>query len=497
MNGSDELVARCMALSSSLLMAFPTKSPMTPYLPNVLHVLLQAHALPPDLVPSLSFVASVIQQLSQGQYVDPSAIHSSLYQLQVPPLSAFVLPPPAPYGLYRSPYPPAPFGYFYPAPPPQLQRHSPSSSIDSNNNSSELSPPLPASEPDHLAFSSLGLHPLDALQRHSPSSSIDSNNNSSELSPPLPASEPDHLAFSSLGLHPLDAVETDAPTFEPQGSPVLSENDQELSLSAKPAPSFGMICSPRHRVDTAPRHDDDAADDVEFTFAKDMLLHDFGEAPRVYVPQENNDANEDEDDGTAFHALQFDPFLAHLTTDEPTQKEPQSPSTSSERSGNDSDQDDDDNDKLEGEKDHGDDASASPTATEDSVDEVVVKRGYLYDAPTPQEIQKQSIQIHAPTELRCDMTADDVRAATTSWVDRMQADGHAFDEKAVTKFLELATADPFRAVGITVSFELRKESIQNKSAWLSRACFNCQRKYHPPTGRGRRHRGQKATKASR
>ncbi|EQC34949.1 hypothetical protein SDRG_07747 [Saprolegnia diclina VS20] len=452
MNVSDELVARCMALSSSLLMAFPTKSPMTPYLPNVLHVLLQAHALPPDLVPSLSFVASVIQQLSQGQYVDPSAIHSSLYQLQVPPLSAFVLPP---YGLYRSPYP---FGYFYPAPPPQLSHPAPSMEGNNNYNSAhELPPPLPAS-----------------------------------------SSEPDHLAFSSLGLHPLDAIETDAPatTFEPQGSPVLSENDQELSLSAKPAPSFGMICSPRHRVDPTPRHEDEVPDDVEFSFAKDMLLQDFGDAPRVYVPQENNRANDDDDDddGTTFHALQFDPFLTRLTTDEPAPKEPQSPSTSSERSVNDSDHDDNESDAHEVEKD---DASASPTATEDSADDVVVKRGYLYDAPTPQEIQKQSIQIHASSEMQTNMTADDVRAATISWVDRMQAEGHAFDEKAVTKFLELAAADPFRAVGITVSFELRKESILNKSAWLSRACFNCQRKYHPPTGRSRRHRGPKATKASR
>ncbi|RHY27712.1 hypothetical protein DYB32_006591 [Aphanomyces invadans] len=129
---------------------------------------------------------------------------------------------------------------------------------------------------------------------------------------------------------------------------------------------------------------------------------------------------------------------------------------------------------------------------------VQLKRRYLYDAPTPLEIQKQSVQIHmqTTTDRQQDRaatapsatssttslpSAEDVVAVTTTWISRMHGQGHCFDDKARQKFQELVAVDPFRAVGITVSFDIRKDTIQNKSAWLARACFNCQRKHHPST----------------
>ncbi|RHY42750.1 hypothetical protein DYB30_009921 [Aphanomyces astaci] len=159
-------------------------------------------------------------------------------------------------------------------------------------------------------------------------------------------------------------------------------------------------------------------------------------------------------------------------------------------------------------------ASATKLSTKGDAEVHVVqtKRRYLYDAPTALEIQNQSVQIHMHTTSNNHndaaskppprttatttnpratttksinkeplATTEDVVAAMTTWISRMHAQGHRFDDKARQKFQELAAVDPYRAVGITVSFDLRNHTIQNKSAWLARACFNCQRKHHPST----------------
>ncbi|OQR80982.1 hypothetical protein ACHHYP_16886 [Achlya hypogyna] len=439
MNPSDEVAAKCMALASSLLMAFPLghKQPADRhYLPSVVHALVQTQMLPLDLMPPLSFVASVIQQLSQAQYVDISVLHSCLYQLQIPPLSSFLG---ARFPVYGAQYPPMLFApqmhnFYYPSPPqPQQFRHP---------MSSNQAPPTPAA-----------------------------------------STEADHLEFSSLGLTMHGGPDGGADPHERKGSPVLSENDQELSLGSKHMPSFGMICSPRHRLERqeAPPETDEC---VDFGFAKDILLNDFEPLPTstaTYSAQDNDGNDGQVDD--PFHRRLIQPFLDSLHED--GHKKSPTPSTSSEHSCDESDGDSSDNGG----------ADQDPISMEATVPLSPPKRRYLYDAPTPLEIQKQSLQIHIGAGG--DVNTDELRAATTSWVARMHEQGHFFDEKAALKFHELATADPLRAVGITVSFDLRKDTIQNKSAWLSRACFNCQRKVNPPIKHSRSRSGRgKATKTT-
>ncbi|OQS07821.1 hypothetical protein THRCLA_00186 [Thraustotheca clavata] len=409
MNEREQVLAKGIRLSGALLRSFPVlpAEQHSGYLPDLVFKLLQLQVLPLELVAPLRYVVSVIQQLTQGQYVDTSVLNSCLYQLQVPPLISFLgdayggL-----YGMYTNQYPIMSYTH----------------------------PPMP------------NYYYLPPVQIH--------------LNPPMYSQPIDSMAYTTT-IPPtttLNTISNDVPiAFNPPKSPVLSENDQELSFSSKSATSFGMICSPRHRTEaigTPPE-----TEQVLYKFSNELLLDDFDHNFGSSTFTHKNDG---------IHRLHFE----NLLRNDPPQSTSSSsePSTSSEANS--------DNEVASS-------TSSSPHSIKNKDEPAITttttppKRRYLYDAPTPLEIQKQSLQIHVQNEAISDINPDELRRATVTWIDNMKEQGHTFDEKAALKFHELIATDPYRAVGITVSFDLRKDTIQNKSAWLSRACFNCQRKIHP------------------
>ncbi|RHZ31810.1 hypothetical protein DYB37_009752 [Aphanomyces astaci] len=118
-----------------------------------------------------------------------------------------------------------------------------------------------------------------------------------------------------------------------------------------------------------------------------------------------------------------------------------------------------------------DDEPAGPTNEDDRMQ------------PLHAQLHPCSDEPEAVPSMSAGLLADgeSVTSSSSASLDDVEATSHRFDDKARQKFQELAAVDPYRAVGITVSFDLRNHTIQNKSAWLARACFNCQRKHHPST----------------
>ncbi|CAK4698032.1 hypothetical protein LEN26_016150 [Aphanomyces euteiches] len=401
----DDVLMKCMNLAQSLQLTFPTKHhtyDADAYLPHVVQHLVHAQALPVELLPPLSFVTSVCEQLTQSQYVESNVLHTVLYHMHMPPLSAFVRsssPPPYqqipapfhhqhPYHQVPHPYHPHYYGFALPQPyirPMVNQIEARTPDLHTNHDGNMPPPPFGQQQP-HPA-SSMALRP-----QFDPTS--------------------DHLTYSS--------------SFD-----LPSVNDRP---------------------------------ETNYTFSKDIL--------RQEHSLDDNLADSSADDAAI--AWNFQPFLDSLTHDEDDDEtigsltqasEPQLHIDSCAASVTTSPSDDDRDDDL-------DETKAAPSPPP--------KRRSLFDAPTPLEIQKQSVQIHATSDLLPQTdSVDDIKRATSTWIARMHAQGHTFDEKAAQKFHELAAADPYRAVGITVSFDIRKDMIHNKSAWLARACFNCQRKHLP------------------
>ncbi|RLO13164.1 hypothetical protein DYB28_006071 [Aphanomyces astaci] len=118
-----------------------------------------------------------------------------------------------------------------------------------------------------------------------------------------------------------------------------------------------------------------------------------------------------------------------------------------------------------------DDEPAGPTHEDDRMQ------------PLHAQLHPCSDEPEAVPSMSAGLLADgeSVTSSSSASLDDVEVTSHRFDDKARQKFQELAAVDPYRAVGITVSFDLRNHTIQNKSAWLARACFNCQRKHHPST----------------
>ncbi|KAF0693098.1 Aste57867_15887 [Aphanomyces stellatus] len=457
----DDVLMKCMSLAQGLQLTFPTKQyDGDAYLPHVIQNLVHAQALPVELMPSLTFVSSVYQQLTQSsQYVEPSVLQTVLYHMQIPPLNSFVTPPTSSYGLPSAPM------FHHPHHHPYL-----------HSNNAFTSPPyysgaFPQYSPSHM-----------------PPSSPASGSSSRPMEPPS----------SFFG----DAYATCGNDLRPhRESPSFDASTMHFGALS---PSSSSTTTSFHRPEPT------------YNFSQEILRHaSSSNSPGVDTTTTSYD---DDLDSDAALALSFQPFLDSLThddeddDDEQQQSRASPPHTNNSRptttthssapephpetsidaasvtSTSHSDDDllldvkDQENNHLSRAKGHepedaSDDRAPSPP-----------KRRYLYDAPTPLEIQKQSVQIHMQHDERHqhgEWSADDVRRATSTWIARMQEQGHAFDDKAAQKFHELAAADPYRAVGITVSFDIRKDTIQNKSAWLARACFNCQRKQAPSAAMGK------------
>ncbi|RQM27106.1 hypothetical protein B5M09_010584 [Aphanomyces astaci] len=514
------------------------------YLPHVVHSLAHAQALPVDLLSALTFVADVYQQLTQAQYVESNVLQSVLYLLQMPPLNAFVQPAASYPMQYHSHHPhhEHPHAPPYVSAPPYAatssHRHVPATpqhvGLPPSMNQMEcpVSPTSSrgyASPPQHLYQHDHIMHPDDCYYYDDedlasdsfPSQSTPADaRRSSAPSPLLFASPPDggdfgiaheetlldtsflcrHFATSTL--LPFDLLSggepSASPTYNRSHRPETNytfskdifsvdlQHHKQLDDVDDGHPHHGgqpqrplFAFSHQHHESCYDRHDDGAPKaspsahihpaSLSSLPRKALPIPSTHEVDQYLSTTTSSPSTSREDDlYDAALELRFQPFLDSLTHD-----------------------DDDDNDhvatrvslnqvqpqqsQFDG-QDHephldDDDEPAGPTHEDDRMQ------------PPHAQLHPCSDEPEAVPSMSASLLADgeSVTSSSSASLDDVEATSHRFDDKARQKFQELAAVDPYRAVGITVSFDLRNHTIQNKSAWLARACFNCQRKHHPST----------------